>query len=104
MTYWGFIENAFVSPPNTNNMNMFEMPQMQFTGLKDKNEKEIYEGDILRTEYNDGLPAVVEYHAKNSERHPINGWVGNVKDDWIIIYPEKMEVIGNAMENPELLK
>lgn len=71
----------------------------QFTGLKDKHGKEIYEGDIIR---NDDLDCVVEYNAPSFVRHVINFDLRNS------IYPFKShheyEIIGNIHSNPELLK
>lgn len=78
---------------------------MQFTGLHDKNGKEIYEGDILRREFEvfevmwceAGYDSVLAFHAigknKASSNHYYGGWNGN-----------DMEVIGNIHENPELLR
>lgn len=80
----------------------------QYTGLKDKNGKEIYDGDILGTS-----DRVIGY-VKGSVRgycydvvyinHPAeeSRWTlySTVKDD----YPEQIEVIGNIYDNPELLK
>lgn len=68
------------------------VPIMQFTGLKDNNGREIYEGDILNI-FMDGIPFhVVKHEALDGGYY---GW--NVNDVWIT------EVIGNIHENPELL-
>lgn len=80
---------------------------MQYTGIKDKNGKEIYEGDILMTWNIDSrtgkfyrIKTLPSIHVKavrwNDE---IKGWNfrrGKSK--------HPIEVIGNIYENPELLK
>lgn len=70
----------------------------QFTGLLDKNGKEIYEGDIFRLcdgDFYETPPTVVEL----SDFLGGNYWlVNNGREN-----PE-YEVIGNIHENPELLE
>lgn len=67
---------------------------MQYTGLKDKNGKEIYEGDITT----DGdMICRVEYDVPVFTLKSISN--GN---DYNPFY-ENLEVIGNIYENPELL-
>jgi len=74
----------------------------QFTGLKDKNGVEIYEGDILKIHENkNGFFEVVFINAY------VGGWILKHKDYDVISLgarkQEHCEVIGNIYENPELL-
>ena len=84
-----------------------EIVLMQSTGLKDKNDKEIFEGDILACETdNEVINLNVfwdEEHAlfmfeskKYNEQEPLAELVENNT------YP--FEIIGNIYENPELLE
>lgn len=75
---------------------------MQYTGLKDMREKEIYEGDIVKLRANHGI-GVIKYSDE---------WgafvVEYIKPRPLVVlgmnyYKEDIEVIGNIYENSELL-
>lgn len=72
---------------------------MQFTGLEDKNGREIYEGDILDFDEREW----------GGRFEPEVIWMENIIGDWnysgsLSDVKEWRSVIGNIYENPELLK
>lgn len=75
---------------------------IQYTGLKDKNEKEIYEGDILSNGNNEKPYKVI--FENGSYRAEFEGDFDEYSFDLIDIVAQGCEVVGNIYENPELLK
>jgi len=80
---------------------------MQFTGLLDKNGKEIYESDIVRyTHPHLDHPRDFEivFHEGAFVQREINpkGYVAKDFENDLWIDWEDLEVIGNKFENPEL--
>lgn len=75
-----------------------EVEIMQYTGLKDKNGREIYEGDIVKHQWNgceEEGPFIVESleWAYIENRNEKNGKLTCIS-----------EIIGNIYDNPEALK
>lgn len=70
---------------------------MQFTGLQDKNGKDIYEGDIVNQLYlrNYGELGDKSREIVQVKFQPTSGYN---------IWPNDVEVIGNIYESPELLE
>lgn len=74
-------------------------PVMQCTGLKDKNSKLIYEGDIVED-------ALMNRFTITFNEEYLSYLLTNIKtNEQMVFYPNiKLEVIGNIHENKELLE
>lgn len=91
------------SHPYTYNQKFENVILMQFTGLHDKNGREIYDGDVVLTG---------KYEDKKDDIFVVRwahcGFVFDPIDEELdleeIIFHEKSEIIGNIHENPELVQ
>ena len=75
---------------------------MQYTGLKDKNNKEIYEGDILSKGNNEKHYKVI--FENGSFRAEFEGDFEEYSFDLIDVAAQGCEIVGNIYENPELME
>lgn len=95
--FWGFVGDGFMSPCGKNDI---ISESQQFTGLKDKNGIEIFEGDILA--YGENVPERAVIFENGAFRLADDT---NQSDQILVTDTAKRLIItGNIYENPELFE
>jgi YopX protein len=92
---WDTRTRGMIFPTHISQLNLAELIPMQFTGLEDKQGKQIYEGDLVGTNRS-ALKVVWVKDAAGYRARSVHGVE--------YFLTRELEVIGNIYENPELLK
>ena len=100
---WWYGKSEYDTPPLGAYSGNDEAVIMQFTGLLDRNGKEIFEGDVV-----EHRNYIKELLGKYEVRWGLFGFTLHdpLHPELLSYYvsPEQLEIIGNIYENPELIK
>lgn len=107
-------EHGIVCHSKHNKSTIEDCVIMQYTGLKDKNEREIFEGDLI--DFYDFWDEITGGYAEGKSRVGKVEYIGtgffvtDIKDEeyesdlfLLKINDDELEVVGNIHENPDLL-
>lgn len=88
---------------NSEKCDITALELMQYTGLHDKNGKEIYEGDIVVDKEDEVMGEITWNEEEASFYFSILYENGTYEEEKLNDWASVLEVIGNIYDNPELL-